>query len=290
LAVNKSHREGVSQQEGHVTHYGYRYYDSVTGRWSSRDPIGERGGLNLYGFVGNDGVGIFDYLGFTAFEIVNRAYIRHYHFSKEYEASKPLGKGRYFATELSETAIVSHRVKGYCQGNQIVLKASWTETRRLGGTELQDGIQFNVSHLEGLTEEEAHRSLMGSDKKKFYDGAKYITLDLGSTGAEELGGVLHVLTYGAAIYNRPENTSADRWALAAVKRVPVFGSLFGAVGGAMQGLRSAVGAPSSHRSKGVFALKSEYCCREGELVVLGNGDEEITFGDMNIVISSDVRP
>lgn len=34
--------------------YGYRYYDPVTGRWPSRDPIGEQGGVNLYGFVGND--------------------------------------------------------------------------------------------------------------------------------------------------------------------------------------------------------------------------------------------
>ena len=43
--------------------YGYRYYDPATGRWPSRDPIEEKGGLNLYGFVGNDGVGSVDYLG-----------------------------------------------------------------------------------------------------------------------------------------------------------------------------------------------------------------------------------
>jgi len=46
-----------------VTYYGYRYYDPVTGRWPSRDPIGERGGVNLYGFVGNDGVNYWDNLG-----------------------------------------------------------------------------------------------------------------------------------------------------------------------------------------------------------------------------------
>ena len=43
--------------------YKYRDYDAITGRWPSRDPIEERGGVNLYGFVGNDGVGIWDYLG-----------------------------------------------------------------------------------------------------------------------------------------------------------------------------------------------------------------------------------
>lgn len=46
-----------------VAYYGYRYYDPVTGRWPSRDPIEERGGVNLYGFVGNDGVQASDKLG-----------------------------------------------------------------------------------------------------------------------------------------------------------------------------------------------------------------------------------
>jgi len=44
-------------------YYGYRYYDPVTGRWPSRDPIEESGGINLYGFVSNDGVNAWDYLG-----------------------------------------------------------------------------------------------------------------------------------------------------------------------------------------------------------------------------------
>ena len=46
-----------------IHYYGYRYYDAVSGRWTSRDPVGERGGVNLYGFVGNDGVDCRDYLG-----------------------------------------------------------------------------------------------------------------------------------------------------------------------------------------------------------------------------------
>lgn len=34
--------------------------------WPSRDPIGERGGINLYAMVGNDAIGRWDYLGLTA--------------------------------------------------------------------------------------------------------------------------------------------------------------------------------------------------------------------------------
>ena len=46
-----------------IHYYGYRYYDAVSGRWTSRDPIGTRGGMNLYAFVGNDGVSMVDLLG-----------------------------------------------------------------------------------------------------------------------------------------------------------------------------------------------------------------------------------
>ena len=38
-------------------------YDPLTGRWPSRDPIDEKGGVNLYGFVGNDGIGRVDLWG-----------------------------------------------------------------------------------------------------------------------------------------------------------------------------------------------------------------------------------
>ena len=37
-----------------LSYYGYRWYDAARGRWLNRDPIGENGGVNLYGFVFND--------------------------------------------------------------------------------------------------------------------------------------------------------------------------------------------------------------------------------------------
>jgi RHS repeat-associated protein len=37
-------------------YYGYRYYDPMTGRWPSRDPIAEEGGVNLYLFCRNNSV------------------------------------------------------------------------------------------------------------------------------------------------------------------------------------------------------------------------------------------
>jgi RHS repeat-associated protein len=49
--------------ETSLYYYGYRYYDSDSGRWLNRDPLGEEGGLNLYGFVLNDPVDKVDPLG-----------------------------------------------------------------------------------------------------------------------------------------------------------------------------------------------------------------------------------
>ncbi len=56
-------RSRIRRTRPRVTYYGYRYYDPVTGRWPSRDPIEEEGGINLYGFVANDGVNKTDVLG-----------------------------------------------------------------------------------------------------------------------------------------------------------------------------------------------------------------------------------
>ena len=63
LLINAPNNETIPSETARVADYGYRYYDPVTGRWPSRDPIEEMGGMNLYGFVGNNGVNWWDLLG-----------------------------------------------------------------------------------------------------------------------------------------------------------------------------------------------------------------------------------
>jgi RHS repeat-associated protein len=46
-----------------LVYYLYRYYQSDLQRWLNRDPIEERGGKNLYGFIRNDPIGHVDPLG-----------------------------------------------------------------------------------------------------------------------------------------------------------------------------------------------------------------------------------
>lgn len=52
--------------ETDLLYYGYRYYSTSTGRWVSRDPVGEKGGRNLMAFVDNNPLSRSDYLGLAA--------------------------------------------------------------------------------------------------------------------------------------------------------------------------------------------------------------------------------
>ncbi|MCH7227577.1 RHS repeat-associated core domain-containing protein [Verrucomicrobiaceae bacterium E54] len=68
-AASFPYRFSTKPQDG-VTglyYYGYRWYDPVTGKWPSRDPIGERGGVNLYGFAYNSPSFSVDILGLCKF-------------------------------------------------------------------------------------------------------------------------------------------------------------------------------------------------------------------------------
>ncbi len=49
--------------ETNLIYYGRRYYTPTLGRFLTKDPIQEQGGLNLYGFVRNNAVNHMDYLG-----------------------------------------------------------------------------------------------------------------------------------------------------------------------------------------------------------------------------------
>jgi len=52
-----------TDQETGLLYYGFRYYDPLTGRWLSRDPIEEKGGLNVLGFTRNKPINTTDLLG-----------------------------------------------------------------------------------------------------------------------------------------------------------------------------------------------------------------------------------
>jgi RHS repeat-associated protein len=52
--------------ETELYYYGHRYYRPGVGRWASRDPIGERGGLSLLAFLDNCPASVIDVLGLAS--------------------------------------------------------------------------------------------------------------------------------------------------------------------------------------------------------------------------------
>jgi RHS repeat-associated protein len=63
LPLNFGFSSKYTDKESGFLYYGYRFYNPTQGRWSNRDPIEEQGGINVYGFVGNNGVNQIDVLG-----------------------------------------------------------------------------------------------------------------------------------------------------------------------------------------------------------------------------------
>jgi RHS repeat-associated protein len=51
-------------------YFGYRFYDPATQRWLNRDPMGEEGGVNLYGYVGNNPINNVDPDGRAALPVL----------------------------------------------------------------------------------------------------------------------------------------------------------------------------------------------------------------------------
>jgi RHS repeat-associated protein len=56
-----------------LSYYGYRFYAPVLGRWMTRDPLLERGGINLYRFVMNNPVNMHDAFGLAPSAAVSAA-------------------------------------------------------------------------------------------------------------------------------------------------------------------------------------------------------------------------
>ena len=99
-------------------YYGYRWYDPLTGRWPARDPIGEEGGVNLYGFVGNDGVDLADVFGLKSCEELVDSTVRH----SLLEVAKDLRSVRKLTTEealdeaqyVADFEVIKNNIKKLC--------------------------------------------------------------------------------------------------------------------------------------------------------------------------------
>jgi hypothetical protein len=161
-------------------YYGFRYYDPETGRWPSRDPIQEQGGLNLYGFVGNDPVNRWDVLGLSSGSVQVVWFAIEYfrggslNLSIGYKTPKLLGKvGKLIQKALSkyetyETIValggtaqpikrlwksvpecyVPKDLEGIKKAGFTSVKRHWFNQPRKPGQPMEAGINFTVLYLE----------------------------------------------------------------------------------------------------------------------------------------------
>ncbi len=74
MAAANPMRFSTKYQDGDsdFLYYGYRFYNSQSGRWINRDPIEERGGRPLYAFVFNATISNYDSLGHTCAPLARR--------------------------------------------------------------------------------------------------------------------------------------------------------------------------------------------------------------------------
>lgn len=67
----------------------YRFYDPETGRWLSRDPIGEEGGLNLYAYVSGNPSSLTDPLGLCECDLpLSSTFFQNYPNYTDYSAAR----------------------------------------------------------------------------------------------------------------------------------------------------------------------------------------------------------
>ncbi len=88
---------------------GYRFYNPELGRWVNRDPIGERGGLNVYVFVGNCMVTKFDVLGLQIMS--PQDYYTQEVWAPHREEGKRLGAAQRYSREAVESAVSAEQAR-----------------------------------------------------------------------------------------------------------------------------------------------------------------------------------
>lgn len=133
--------------ETDLYYYGRRYYLPETSRWLNRDPLGERGGLNLYGFVNNNSINFFDVLGFYTYDM---------HFAATYAALRAAGKAPKTAWNLAYYSAIPDINKQYdAIGDKYGPGANWAKS--LFGDEVARGYQKYLHMLNGLRKDQIEK-------------------------------------------------------------------------------------------------------------------------------------
>lgn len=140
-----------------VAYYTYRYYDTLTGRWPSRDPIEEAGGVNLFGFVGNEPIWHVDVLGLAKavkscpFDVQvghsNKVSDRE----KAHEQDKSCSSGRFYGASCFRTGVGSGLAWPTPEAKQLSLDGKMPKKKNPETGKMEDNEWNKMAHKDDLT-------------------------------------------------------------------------------------------------------------------------------------------
>jgi hypothetical protein len=135
--------------------------------WPSRDPIGESGGINLYAFVGNDGVNYWDKLGL------------HICDTKDHVGNKQFNLESVFITSRNENGPPADTIDGLTDTFSGITKA------------LAQAIPLPVKGVAAITVREGYKKNIDAVADDFKNGLNGIFDNLGENNASR-GGMIVV--------------------------------------------------------------------------------------------------
>jgi RHS repeat-associated protein len=146
-------------EETRSYYYGYRHYAPKLGCWLNKDPIGKEGGLNEYGFAGNDPVNAIDYLGLKSSVTIKELPVVYTDYPLPNFAGDTFDSGRVTYFPQPPT----HRIKCSCNKKtgkyELDLTISITLETKIPGPEAKHPQTGKKRTPEGIKNSESHEAL-----------------------------------------------------------------------------------------------------------------------------------
>jgi RHS repeat-associated protein len=174
-------------QETGLLYYGYRFYSPDLGRWINRDPIGERGGINLYGMVRNNAISRWDKLGNLDFG------------DPTWTLSDPSNEGQYPEIRVN----VSGDVCSCGKGGAITITVYSTDGPTIGDSD----VKKSTFQVDGKDQGPFHRGPAdpGLGGAETVQGDYYLAVEQCAVGAKVGKATITLKWSGGAVNEYPSN-------------------------------------------------------------------------------------